>query len=119
MTFRFAPVRPGLVFFQTCRRCPAAGCVTNLQDGRFAMIRKTECPVSREEFLAEARGLQVNINGQNVLAQVKEFSTGSFGWHHGDKLTIKVGETLVKVQVGLTLTVIGSKDAPIGAWEAA
>ena len=31
-----------------------------------------------------------------------------------DKLTIKVGDTLVKVQVGLTLTVIGSKDAPKG-----
>ena len=83
------------------------------------MIRKTECPVSREEFLTQAKGLQVTINGQAVLAQVKEFSTGSFGWHHGDKLTVKVGDKLVKVQVGLTLTVIGSKDAPSGAKEAA
>ena len=74
--------------------------------------RKTVCPVSRSEFQAQAKGVEVTINGQPVLAQVKEFSTGSFGWHHGDKVTIKVGETLVKVQVGLTLTVIGSKELP-------
>ena len=74
--------------------------------------RKTECPISRSAFQAQAKGVEVVINGQPTLAQVKEFSTGSFGWHHGDKLTIKVGDTLVKVQVGLTLTVIGSKDAP-------
>jgi hypothetical protein len=81
--------------------------------------RKTECPVSREEFLAQAKGVEVVINGQPTLAQVKEFSTGSFGWHHGDKVVIKVGDTLVKVQVGLTLTVIGSKDAPKDAKAAA
>jgi hypothetical protein len=62
--------------------------------------------------LVQAKGVEVVINGQPTLAQVKEFSTGSFGWHHGDKVTVKVGDTLVKVQVGLTLTVIGSKDLP-------
>ena len=54
-----------------------------------------------------------------VLAQVREFSTGSFGWHFGDKLTVRVGDQLVKVQVGITMTVIGSKEAPRGAVEAA
>ena len=73
---------------------------------------KTVCPISREQFLAQAKSVEVTINGQPTLAQVKEFSTGSFGWHHGDKVTIRVRDTLVKVQVGLTLTVIGSKDAP-------
>ena len=71
-------------------------------------FRKTECPVTRDEFQTQARGLEVSINGQSVLAQVKEFSTGSFGWHFGDKVTVKVGDKLVKVQVGLTMTVIGS-----------
>ena len=73
---------------------------------------KTVCPISREQFLAQAKSVEVTVNGQPTLAQVKEFSTGSFGWHHGDKLTLKVGDTLVKVQVGLTLTVIGSRVAP-------
>ena len=74
--------------------------------------RKTVCPISRSEFLAQAKGVEVVINGQPTLAGVKEFSTGSFGWHFGDKVTIKVGDTLVKCQVGLTLTAIGSKDLP-------
>jgi hypothetical protein len=76
--------------------------------------RKTTCPVTRDQFLANAKSVEVVINGQPTLAQVKEFSTGSFGWHHGDKVTIRVGDELVKVQVGLTLTVIGSKDLPKG-----
>lgn len=78
-------------------------------------FRKTECPVTRDEFQAQAKGLQVTIDGQSVQVPTKEFSTGSFGWFHGDKLTLKVGDKLVKVQVGLTLTVIGSKDAPRSA----
>ena len=74
--------------------------------------RKTVCPVSRDQFVAEAKSVEVTINGQSVVAEVKQFSTGSFGWHFGDKVTLKVGDTLLKVQVGLTLTVIGSKDVP-------
>jgi hypothetical protein len=81
-------------------------------------FRKTECNVSRDEFVGQAKGLQVSIDGQTVLAQVKDFSTGSFGWHHGDKLMVKVGDKLVKVQVGLTLTVVGSKEAPRSVQEA-
>jgi hypothetical protein len=73
-------------------------------------VRKTECPVSREVFLSQAKGVEVVINGQTVVADVREFSTGSFGWHLGDKVTLKVGDTLVRVQMGLTMTVIGSKD---------
>ena len=75
-------------------------------------FRKTVCPITRSAFVGEAKPVEVAINGQSVLAEVKEFSTGSFGWHFGDKVTLKVGETLVRVQVGLTLTVIGSKEAP-------
>ena len=72
--------------------------------------RKTECPVSRSEFLAGAKAVEVVLNGQRVMANAKEFSTGSFGWHHGDKVMLQVGDKMVKVQVGLTLTVIGSKE---------
>jgi hypothetical protein len=77
-------------------------------------FRKTLCPISRDAFVGQAKSVEVVINGQPVMAEVKEFSTGSFGWHFGDKLTLKVGDTLMKVQVGLTLTVIGSKEAPKG-----
>ena len=75
--------------------------------------RKTVCPISRETFEANATPVEVIINGVPVQAEVKLFSTGSWGWHFGEKITLKVGETYVKVQVGLTMTVIGSKEAPL------
>src|SRR5688572_3353038 len=94
-------------------RFPATPCPPTLQDGDSTMAsfntRKTECPISRAEFKAQAKSVELVINGQTVVAQVKEFSTGSFGWHFGDKVTIKVGDQLVKCQVGLTITAIGSK----------
>ena len=73
--------------------------------------RKTECPIGREAFKANAKPVLLEINGQKVQATVKEFSTGSFGWHHGDKVMLQVGDQVLRCQVGLTLTVIGSKDA--------
>jgi hypothetical protein len=58
------------------------------------------------------KALEVTVNGVALVAQAKEFSTGSFGFYLGDKVTVRIGETLVKVQLGITATVIGSKEAP-------
>ena len=43
---------------------------------------------------------------------MKDVLDGELWLAPGDKLSLKVGDKLVKVQVGLTMTVIGSKDAP-------
>lgn len=74
--------------------------------------RKTECPVSRREFKAEAKAVQVTINGIPMLAEVKDFSTGSLGWYASGKVTVQVGDTLVTCQLGFTLTAVGSKELP-------
>jgi hypothetical protein len=68
--------------------------------------------LTRESFRQHARPLAVQINGTPVVAEAKEFSTGSLGWYAGQKVTVLVGDTPVKVQVGLNLTVVGSKDLP-------
>ena len=47
-----------------------------------------------------------------MTAAVKEFSTGSLGWNINDKLQLEVDGKPVTVQVGLNLTIIGSKDLP-------
>ena len=73
---------------------------------------KTVCPVSREEFNIRAKAVPVQINGTTVYANPKPFTTGSFGWHYGDKVMLEVGGTTCKVQVGLVLTVVGSKELP-------
>lgn len=42
----------------------------------------------------------------------KEFTTASLGWHLNTKIQIKVGDCTVWAQVGVLVTVIGSKDLP-------
>lgn len=73
--------------------------------------KKTECPISREEFLSHAKALPITIAGVPHGADVKEFSTGSFGWFLNGKTTVEINGKPVKVQVGLNLTVVGSKDS--------
>jgi hypothetical protein len=75
-------------------------------------FRKTVCPVTRSQFQAEAKAVEVVINGVPMLAEVKEFSTGSLGWYLSGKTTIKVGDSVVTAQIGLNLTIVGSKDLP-------
>ena len=74
---------------------------------------KTVCPISRETFRAKApRSLPVTVNGKPLAAEYKEFSTGSMGWFLGGKVTLEVDGVPVTVQVGLNLTLVGSKELP-------
>jgi hypothetical protein len=74
--------------------------------------KKTICPVSREEFREQAKAITVVIDGQTLTAPAREFSTGSLGWYLNGKQQIDVGGTAVTVQIGLNLTIVGSKDLP-------
>ena len=76
------------------------------------MAKKSSCPISRAEFRAKAKPVTVTVNNVPLQAEVKEFSTGSLGWYLNGKTTIDVGGTLVSVQIGMNLTVVGSKDLP-------
>jgi hypothetical protein len=46
----------------------------------------------------------VTVNGVPLEVQPKTFSTGSFGFYLGDKVTVRIGDTLVKLQLGITAT---------------
>ncbi len=73
--------------------------------------KKTECPLdSREQFVSNAEALEVTIGGVKYSAEVKEFSTGSLGWYLTGKATVVVDGVRCPVQVGLNLTLIGSKE---------
>jgi hypothetical protein len=71
-----------------------------------------KCPITRSKFREAAKPVRVEINGNAMMAEVKEFSTGSFGWYLNAKTTINVGDTPVNVQIGMNLTIVGSKDVP-------
>jgi hypothetical protein len=77
-------------------------------------MAKSPCPVSQSQFVSKAEPLKISINGQDMLADVKAFSTGSFGWYLNGKTTVLVDGKPVSVQIGMNLTVVGSKEAARG-----
>jgi hypothetical protein len=70
-----------------------------------------KCPLTQSQFLAKAEPLRVAINGQEMLAEVKSFSTGSFGWFLTGKTVVTIDGKPASVQIGLNLTLVGSKEA--------
>ncbi|HWM85540.1 MAG TPA: hypothetical protein VNO33_06875 [Kofleriaceae bacterium] len=74
-------------------------------------MAKSTCPISRAQFVEKAEPVRVVINGQEMLAEVKEFSTGSFGWNLNGKTVITIDGKPLSVQIGMNMTVVGSKEA--------
>ena len=77
------------------------------------MAKKTVCPINRSEFRAHAKPTNVTIAGVPLIADVKEFSTGSLGWYLNGKTMIEINGRPVAVQIGLNLTIVGSKELPM------
>jgi hypothetical protein len=75
---------------------------------------KTVCPVTAQQFEEEAIPILfvVGPEQRKIAVGTKQFSTGSFGWFHQDRMNVGVGEETVKVQLSITITVVGSKEAP-------
>jgi hypothetical protein len=76
------------------------------------MAKKTTCPITRAEFREHAKAVSVNIAGVPQLAEAKEFSTGSLGWYLNGKTTVEINGKPVSVQIGMNLTIVGSKELP-------
>ncbi|HEX3151353.1 MAG TPA: hypothetical protein VHR66_24960 [Gemmataceae bacterium] len=75
-------------------------------------MAKTTCQISRQQFTEGAKPIEVIINGNKMTAHPKEFSTGSLGWYLNGKTDIDVNGTMVTVQIGMNLTIVGSKELP-------
>src|SRR5947199_9472112 len=76
------------------------------------MSKKTNCPITREQFRSRARPVTITVCDVPMVVPTKEFSTGSLGWYLNGKTVIEIDGTPVQVQLGLNLTVIGSKELP-------
>jgi hypothetical protein len=75
-------------------------------------VAKTTCPITRPQFRDGAKPVEITINGSPMLAEPREFSTGSLGWYLNGKTVVDVNGQKVTVQVGINLTVVGSKELP-------
>ena len=74
--------------------------------------KKTICPLTRPEFLEKAKPLNIIIDGVAMVAPPREFSTGSLGWNLNSKTSMDIGGVQVMVQIGMNVTLVGSKDLP-------
>ena len=74
-------------------------------------MAKSPCPLTQTQFLANAVPLKISIQGQDMLAEVKAFSTGSFGWYLNGKTMMEIDGKVVSVQIGMNMTIVGSKEA--------
>jgi hypothetical protein len=74
--------------------------------------KKTVCPLTREEFREKAQPLSITIDGQQMTAPPREFSTGSLGWNLNSKQQMMIGGVSVTVQIGMNVTLVGSKELP-------
>ena len=76
------------------------------------MARKTTCPIGRQEFLDTAKPITILINNIPLLAEVKDFATGSLGWYLNTKTVVEINGQAVPVQINASLIVVGSKELP-------
>jgi len=76
------------------------------------MGKKTLCPVSRAQFREKAQPVRIVINGTTYDVPAKEFSTGSLGWYLNEKIRIEIDGVQVTAQIGMNLTIVGSKELP-------
>ena len=74
-------------------------------------MAKSPSPISRAQFLEKAEPVKINVGGNEMVAERREFSTGSFGWYFNGKTVITVDGKSLSVQVGINLTVVGSKES--------
>jgi hypothetical protein len=80
-------------------------------------MAKTTCPITREQFHKGAKAVTVTISGSSMLAEPKQFSTGSLGWYLNGKTTVEINGVPVSVQIGMNLTIVGSKELEKDAGE--
>jgi len=77
------------------------------------MAKKTSCPITRAQFRTGAQPVRIVINGQQYDVPAKEFSTGSLGWYLNEKIRIEIDGVQVVAQIGMNLTIVGSKELPM------
>lgn len=68
---------------------------------------------TKKHLVEQMKPVDLTINGVPLIASPMEFSSGNVGWNCNGKMTMKLADgTAVTVQIGLNLTVIGSKKLP-------
>ncbi|GAB5372198.1 hypothetical protein AAMO2058_001644900 [Amorphochlora amoebiformis] len=66
--------------------------------------------MSKKYFLDYAKEIAIDIHGNKLTGKARDFSSGNLGWYLGGKIEIPVGKKNVWCQVGINVTIPGSKE---------
>lgn len=70
---------------------------------------KNALNLTRAQFAANAKEILLSTIAGNCVGKPRKNSTGSVGWNCNGKGVVPCGESLLNVQIGGNVTVIGSK----------
>jgi hypothetical protein len=77
------------------------------------MASKTPCPITQETFVANAKPILLQVDGQTAVANVKsDFKPGSFGWNINGSITVMVDGIPCKAQMSGNIVICNSAEAP-------
>lgn len=71
--------------------------------------------VTKEEFMDKAEDITIKIGDDVFVAKKKTFQSGSFGFNFTGKKHLVIDGKVVSLQIGLNMTVIGSKPEKVAA----
>mmetsp|Transcript_15821 Transcript_15821/g.30958 ORF Transcript_15821/g.30958 Transcript_15821/m.30958 type:complete len:189 (-) Transcript_15821:134-700(-) len=63
-----------------------------------------------KKFEKEASELVVDVFGNTITALPRTFTSNNRGWYGGGKIEVKVGKKTLWAQLGLNVTIVGSKE---------
>mmetsp|Transcript_10218 Transcript_10218/g.16464 ORF Transcript_10218/g.16464 Transcript_10218/m.16464 type:complete len:137 (-) Transcript_10218:24-434(-) len=66
--------------------------------------------MTKEEFIEAAKELRFELEGSKFSGDARAFSSGSSGWYLGGKIPIIVNGKTLWCQVGMNVSVLGSKE---------
>lgn len=80
--------------------------------------KRKVCPVTREQFNDAAKPVKLTLeyDGKTYVfaGSPREFNTGSLGWNINDKTVLDIDGKPCQAQLGVNLTLTGSKELPGG-----
>ena len=66
--------------------------------------------LTRNKFLSSAPDMEFELWGNKLLGKPRAFTSDNMGWYTGGKIEFEVGGKKVWGQIGVNLTIMGSKD---------
>jgi len=68
----------------------------------------SKCSLTSTEFLHKAEK-DLKVEAMAKIAKVRQFSTGSVGWHSHDTMAVKVGGQVLTVTCNFNVVIVGTK----------